>query len=146
MPSGGGKTTAKELKMLVDPKKIVKETEKAVAVANGAYADARATANYDVKELTRGQIETLKGGALVWLPKSQVTIEDGHVVDMPQWLANKNGFLTVEAQEKMNTPEYKHAELLAFCKANRVKGAREEMTNEELAELVKKAGFVGLAC
>ena len=132
--------------MLLEAKKIVKETEKAVAVANGAYAEAKETARYDVKELTGAQVNTLRnGGSLIWLPRSQVVIEDGHVVDMPAWLAAKNGFKTVEGEARKNDPEVQRRTLFAVCKANRVKGATADMTADELNALLKKAGFVGLA-
>lgn len=132
--------------MLLEARKIVKETDKAVAVANGAYAVAKETARYDVKELSASQVETLRSGSsLVWLPRSQVVIEDGHVVDMPAWLANKNGFRTVEGEAKKNDPEVQRKVLFGICKANRVKGATADMSADELNALLKKAGFVGVA-
>ena len=76
--------------------KILKETEKAVAVENEEYASAKEDAKYDIKELDGRQIEVLrKGTSLVWLPKSQIKIENGFVVSMPTWLAKKTGLLTV---------------------------------------------------
>lgn len=133
--------------MLYEAKKIVKETEKAVAVANELYIEAKETANYDLKELSGRQIEALRNGsALIWLPKSQVVIENDYVVDMPEWLASKNGFATIEsvkkAQEKRIASETRYNNLVEFCKANNVKGARVGLKAKTLLEMISKAGLV----
>lgn len=80
--------------------KIVKETEKAVAIVNPAYEEARETAQYDLKELTSNQIEILRNeSGLIWLPKSQIKIENGFVVSMPAWLAKKHDlFMSTEVE------------------------------------------------
>ena len=70
---------------------IIKQTEKAVAIENEEFTEAREVARYDLKELTREQTELLRNGAsLIWLPKSQIKIENGFVVSMPDWLARKH--------------------------------------------------------
>lgn len=80
--------------------KIIKQTEKAVAIENASYNEAKETAKYDLKELTSEQIEILRNGAsLIWLPKSQVKIENGFVISIPVWLAKKHGLYIFDEVE-----------------------------------------------
>ena len=92
---------------------VVNETEKAVAIPSEIYLKAKETANYDVKELTSEEIFALKNNIkVVWLPKSQITIKNGRVIEIADWLAKKNNLLTKSFVEKIlsnekNTEEVK---------------------------------------
>lgn len=128
---------------LMNALRIAKETDKAVAVANSAYHAAKETAAYDVKELSSTQIALLReGSSLIWLPKSQIEIEEGHVVKMAEWLAKKNDFETVEAQAAQAERFDKYEALVAAAKAAGIKGIRAGM---RAATIRAKASASGIA-
>jgi hypothetical protein len=132
----------------IHEQKIVKETDKAIAVPNPLYSDAKDTAKYDVKELSSKQIDALKSGPYVWLPKSQVTIENGTVTELPQWLASKSGIFTrvdydnqLAKNKAYQDATDKYNKLVEFAKENGVKGAKVGLKTDTLLKMIKQAGL-----
>lgn len=124
---------------------IVKETERAVAIENGLYAMAVETAHYDLKELTAEQIQALRNqSSLIWLPKSQITIEDGFVVDMADWLAKQNDLFTdrmiKEAQQRFADGCDRYNTALNFAKQHGLK-VKNKMKLKTILTAIKNAGL-----
>jgi hypothetical protein len=134
---------------LTEPRKILRETEKAVAVENSELVDARSTASYDIKELSSTQIQMLRdnrgGGTYTWLPKSQISTHDGHVIGMPRWLADKQGMATKEGTTArvaaFDAGKARYETLLAQAKAGGVKGVRVGMRTTTIKEKMKAHGM-----
>jgi hypothetical protein len=131
---------------LSSPLKIKRETEKAVGVENAQVISARATAKYDVKELSGSQIELLRSGAgdISWLPKSQISVHNGEVHGMAGWLAQKHGFRTEEGAAKrekaFEAGKKRYSELLKQAKDAGVKGVREGMRTATIKQKMMDAG------
>ncbi len=124
---------------------VVKETEKAVAIENLVYLQARESALRDVKEVSRDEYELLQSGqSLIWLPKSQVKVEDGYVVDMPEWLAKKNGLCTdkmiEEARARYQAGCDRYNRVLSFAKEHGL-AVRNKMKLANILAEIKKAGL-----
>lgn len=83
-------------------RKVLKETDKGVAIANRAFERAQALIDHGGKfELAkRGSQEEQNAYArnerYRWLPKSAVSIEQGHVVGVDPWVQREHGFSVVE--------------------------------------------------
>lgn len=125
---------------------IVRETEKAVAVKNRAYEEARETARYDVKELSSSQIHTLQeGGSYTWLPKSQISTHEGKVTGAAPWLAKKHGLGTKEGEaareQAFSAGKERYSKLLAQAKAAGVPGVRERMKTSTIKEKMRAHGL-----
>jgi hypothetical protein len=131
---------------LQTPLKIERETEKAFGVATPGYHEARATARYDLKELSSTQLEMLRNGSsLTWLPKSHSSAHEGYVVSTSPWLASKHGLATKEgaaAREKaFAAGKERYSKLLETAKAAGVKGVRERMKTSTIKEKMRAHGL-----
>jgi hypothetical protein len=123
--------------------------DKAVAIENSALVEARSTASYDIKELSSTQIQSLRdnrgGGTYTWLPKSQVSTHDGHVIGMQRWLADKQGMATKEGTAAraaaFDSGKARYDTLLAQAKAGGVKGVRVGMRTSTIKEKMKAHGM-----
>ena len=130
------------MEQLITPETIVRQTDKAVMIANPIFIAAKETCRHDVKELTRDEIRALQNhDSSIWLPKSQITITDGEVTHMPGWLAQRHDLDTVEAEasrkEAFENGCKAYNELLAKAKAAGVKvrsGMRKKTILAKMAE------------
>lgn len=71
--------------------RVLRETDKAVQV------------NFTTDSYFDGNEESIDGYA--WLPKSQIQVQNGAVIGMPQWLANKHQFGYKAAEPKVSASE-----------------------------------------
>lgn len=125
--------------------KVIKETEKAVAISNEIYEGAKEVASYDLKELTSEQINALRVGKMIWLPKSQVVVENGFVIDMPDWLANRNNLITdrmiSKAKARFEKGCNRYEKALKFAKENGL-SVRNKMKLDTILKAIKQANLV----
>lgn len=124
---------------------IVRETEKAVAIKNKLFEEARETFRYDVKELDSRQIKELScGWPLIWLPKSKIKIENNFIIDIEDWLAKEKGLLTDRiikaAQERFRNGVERYEKILNFAKNNGLK-VRNKMKLKTILKIIRDAGL-----
>lgn len=137
---------------LISPMKIERETDKAYAVRNQTYHDAKETALYDIKETTQAQRDLLRNGSsLTWLPKSHAHSHDGHVVSATRWMSKEKGLDTHEGkarqseydkknEERFNAGVQRYNDLIALAKASGVKGVRSGMRTTTIKDKMRAAG------
>ena len=135
------------------PLKVERETEKAIGISNPDYEAAKeiygSGSQYEkhrfLMETTEAQRQAYENRqSLIWLPKSQVSIENGNVIGSAGWLAEKNGFGTKEAsaksEERFNAGKQRYEALVQKAKAAGVPGIRNRMKTSTIKDLMKKHG------
>lgn len=137
---------------LTIPMKIERETDKAYAVRNQAYLDAKETALYDIKETTQAQRDMLRNGSsLTWFPKSGSHVHNGHLISSWGKLAREKGLETHEGkarqseydkknEERFNAGVQRYNDLIALAKASGVKGVRSGMRTTTIKDKMRAAG------
>jgi len=137
---------------LAIPMKIERETDKAYAVRNQAYHDAKETALYDIKETTQAQRDMLRNGSsLTWFPKSGSHVHNGHLISSWGKLAREKGLETHEGkarqseydkknEERFNAGVQRYNDLIALAKASGVKGVRSGMRTTTIKDKMRAAG------
>lgn len=80
----------------------------------------------------------------VWFPKSQIKIEDGAVVDVPEWLIREKNIDAkfYETEEAAQARADRYAETVERARAAGVKGVRKGM---RYATILAKAREQGIA-
>lgn len=87
-------------KMLVQPLKVKKETDKAYIVDNPEYQEVLDLYNegWDFHEMSERQRDILRNAPKTYaIPKSRSTAHNGEVIGMEGWLSSKNGLATDSA-------------------------------------------------
>lgn len=114
---------------LLKPLPIIRETDKAVSIP----------VDYTNSNLP----SSMRAGAAVWLPKSQITIDGEHVVAMAQWLADKHGLLTQEgaaaSQARMDAGTEKYNALVELATARGIK-IRAKSKKQKVVDALYEAG------
>lgn len=148
-PDTSGMKAPEGHEVLSEPLRIGIETEKAYGVQDpewigrGYYAQHR---------WAKG--ESVATQQYIWIPKSQVTTENGHIVSMPRWLAEKNSRVVsthegnarqAQREEKreaaFNAGTERYNTLLSQAKAGGVKGVRVGMRTSTIKEKMRAHGM-----
>ena len=115
--------------------KITRETEKAYLLD---YQDIDYTAS-DAIGYRGGSIEYGPTYRNVWVPKSQVQVQDGKVVAMPDWLAKRNGLATESMNRASEQRQNDYNNLVNRAKSLGIKGARKGLKAKTLRDMIAKA-------
>jgi hypothetical protein len=132
---------------LTTPIEIVRETDKAYAVNNPAYAEARELFDWGgaFEIMRRGSQEAREAwqnnAAYVWLPKSQVQAEGNVIVAVAGWLAKKNGYETAQQEQAQQARFDRYDLFVKQAKAAGVAGIRSRM---KVASILAKAAEQGI--
>ncbi len=137
-----------------EPIKIQRETEKAVGISNPDYERAKERigegGSYNmhraIMELSSAEREAWSNRqSLNWLPKSQISTHEGHVIGAAGWLAKKQGIGTKESEkestERFEAGKKRYQELLKQAKEAGVPGVRERMKTATIKAKMRAHGL-----
>lgn len=114
--------------------KIRQETEKAVRVH---ISDFKKSPWFDGDDL--------RWDKSIWLPKSQIKIENGFVVEIPDWLAKKHGIETSESkareEKRQQERQSRYEAVINRAKAAGIKGIRKGMRFSTILEKAQQQGI-----
>ena len=93
---------------LAEPRKVLKETDKGVGIENRIYSRALQNKK-DGKSLSEEETAALQDHAEIrWGPKEHASVENGHLIGMAPWVAEKHNF-PVDAEAKAQQQQQKTA-------------------------------------
>ena len=132
------------------PMKILRETYSAYGVENPSYAAARSKLK-EYPDTYAGQQEAFKsmtgeeraayldGQKYIWIPKSQSTADNGEVVGIKQWLADKTRLKTQEGEATAAQAKQEYDKLAAEAKALGIKTSSTEKNVPALKDKIAAA-------
>lgn len=115
--------------------KIEKETEKAYMLDYQNYEYTNMSYNKSTDDVEYNPVYRA-----VWVPKSQVIVEDNKIVAMPSWLAKKIGLKTEKMESDRQERINKYESLIFWAKQNGLK-VKNKMKKSTILEVIKKAGL-----
>lgn len=77
----------------------------------------------------------------VWLPKSQIQLNDGMVTSIAGWLAKKHGIETNESRARTDERKNRYEEVIKRAKEAGIKGVRKGMRYASILEKARKQGI-----
>ena len=93
---------------LAEPRKVLKETDKGIGIENRIYSRALQNKK-DGKALSEAETAALQDHADIrWVPKEHASVENGHLIGMSPWVAEKHNF-PVDAEAKAQQQQQKAA-------------------------------------
>lgn len=134
------------MKTLYNKKEIRRQTEKAVLIYSDIYDQIHDLDRYDSEYLHgRDQMNRKDDVGQIWLPLSQIVIEDGYVVQIQDWLIRKYNLKSQEyvdfVTEKREEGLSKYMELVEKAKKLGVKGVRKGLKTRTILEKARQQGI-----
>ena len=81
---------------LAEPRKVLKETDKGIGIENRTYTRALEKKKAGKPTSTAEEAALREHSDVRWIPKSNASVENGHLIGMEPWVAEKHNFPLTE--------------------------------------------------